>query len=282
MSLCVLLGGACESNAQTLREARGQPVAATSAQPTQPPEPVGKEIPFDDSLQKYITNLVIEQLPAEYENKKKWGTTKRLQTGLDWEFHGLKVETHRQMKEVNHGTWTAYKLRVIDAADTFQVRLDNLRDVGDNTAECDLTVAGNISCTGRIAEWRRGMQLYSVGVEGVARVKLVAHIAVKMGFDLRTLPPDILLTPRVTRSDLILEDLRLERVGKAEGIFVKQLSSVVEKGLDDYLAEHRDKLTEKMNQQLEKKKDKLRLPLSTLVKSPWGNWFGGYFDSHKK
>jgi hypothetical protein len=277
----LLLGTVSLVNAQSLRESRGYTTTKES-KPAEPTAPLpGKEIPVGEALQRTITHLVVEQLPKEYENTKKWGGKKRVMSGLDWELDGLRVETRRQYREANHGSWSMYKLKLLDE-DQFQVRLENLRDMGENTAECDLILLGKIGCLVRKAEWCSGVQLFSISAEGTAHVKLKAHAAVKMGFDPRTLPPDILLSPHITTAELVLDDLTLDRVGQADGAIIKQMSDVVEHGIDEYLTDYRDKLAEKMNQQIKKKEDKLRIPLSQFVDSPWGKWFGDFFGQKKK
>src|SRR6187200_48390 len=110
----------------------------------------GTVIPVGESLQRYITELVLDEVPPEYENTKKWGGTKRVQSGLKWEREGIKIETHRQWKQVNHGTWSRYKLKLVDPESTFEVRLENLRDLGDSTAAFDLIGLARIDCTGRM------------------------------------------------------------------------------------------------------------------------------------
>jgi hypothetical protein len=281
-------------SAQSLRESRAYaptktpgkpesplPAITTSSPADHPSSTTNSTIPVGDSLQQLITKSVIEHAPREYENNKKWGGTKRVMSGLDWEFEGAKIETRRQWREANHGSWSMYRVKLVDAAEKFQVRLENLRDVGDNTAECDFIVLGTLHCFGRLAEWRRGVQLYSLSAEGEARVRLQSHVSMKMVFAGDALPPDILLSPKFTSAELILEDLQIQRVSRAEGPLVKQLSGLVESGVDDYLADHRQQLVDKLNAQLAKKQDKFRIPLSKLVESPWGSWFGDYFKNSK-
>jgi hypothetical protein len=280
----VLLAFAMSSvPAQSLRDARSfvrpsqptvQPAAATL-----PVAEAASTIPISDDLQKYITRLVIAEIPHEYENTKKWGGTKRVMSGLDWEADGLKIETRRQFREANHGSWSRYKLKLVDPENTFEVRLENLRDLGDNVAAFDLLATARLDCTGRVAEWRRGVQLVSLSGEADAHVRLKAAVEVKMTLDSKTFPPDILLQPHVTDAQLELVDFEMRRLGQARGPVAHQVGEIVEEGVQDYLAEHREKLTEKINQQLEKKRDKLRIPLSKLTTSRWGDWFGDFFGS---
>jgi hypothetical protein len=213
-----------------------------------------------------------------YENTKKWGGTKRVMTGLDWEQDGLKIETRRRWKDVNHGTWSRYKLKLIDPENTFEVRLENLRDLGDNTAGFDLICVAKLACWGRMSQWKRGVQVISLSADADAKVHLVASVELKMAVDPTMFPPDIILDPKVTSADLQLQQFELERLGLADGPVVGQLGELVEEGLQDYLADSRVKLAEKMNKQIDKKRERLRIPLSKLTTSKWGKWFGEFLE----
>jgi len=240
----------------------------------------GVAIPVGESLQQYITTLVLEEVPREYENTKKWGGKKRVQNGLKWEREGIKIETHRQFKEVNHGTWSRYKLKLVNPEETFEVRLENLRDLGEGVASFDLIGVARLDCTGRMSQWQRGVQVISLGAEADAKVRLVAHIELKMSPVGDSFPPDIQLSPKVTSADLQLQAFELQKLGAADGPLVKQLGELVEEGVQDYLAEHREKLAEKMNKAIDKKRDKLKIPLSKLTTSKWGKWFGEFFQTN--
>ena len=303
-AIFVALCGNKYSAAQSLRDARGYPPRRSPTVVRQQPPPAAAitpavlapatiaaatpatnsaaEIPIGEGLQQYITQLVVEHIPHEYDNAKKWQGTKKVVSGLDWEVNGAKVETRRQWKEVNHGTWSRYHVKLIDPERELNVRLENLRDAGNNIAAMDLIAVARVECTGRMARWQRGVQLISLDAEATAKVRLAAHLEVKMGFDPRTLPPDILLSPVVTTADLQLLEFELHRVSKADGVIVKQFGEAVEEELQAYLAENREKLAEKMNAQIEKRKDKLRIPLSKLTaSSTWGGWFSDFFGNQK-
>ena len=265
---------------QTLREARAIPIVkpAPVVAPTTPPPAEGSTIPISESLQQYITHLVLEEVPPVYENHKKWGGTKRVMSGLDWEQDGLKIETRRRWKNVNHGAWSRYKLKLVDPEKTFEVRLENLRDLGDSTAGFDLVCVARLACWGRMSQWKRGVQLISLSADADAKVRLVAGVELKMAVDPKTFPPDIVLDPKVTSADLQLQEFELQRLGLADGPVVEQVGELVEEGLQNYLAESRVKLAEKMNKQIDKKRDKLRIPLSKLTTSTWGKWFGEFYQ----
>src|SRR5688572_551283 len=93
-----------------------------------------------ESFQAWITDLVRDQLPEQYEKKKNWGKTKRVFAGWDVEADGLKVETRRRWKEANDGTWTSYRVTPIDPDKHFAVRVERIEQLTGNKVRLQLAV----------------------------------------------------------------------------------------------------------------------------------------------
>lgn len=268
---------------QSLRDARtfATPTNVAAKPASAALTPPVETYPVSDELEQWITELVLEQVPREYASNKKWGGKKKVMSGLDWELDGVKVETRRQWKEVNHGNWSRYRVKLIEPEKQFRIEIENLRNNDDGAAEFDLIVAAKLDCYGQVAHWQRGVQLVSMSVEADANARMIAHVVVKMSLVGNTFPPDILLQPKVTSADLKLDDLKLRRVSQADGPVVKSMSGLAEEGVEEIMQEQRDKLVDKMNAQIVKKKDKLRIPLSKVTTSKWGKWFGEFFAVKK-
>ncbi len=66
-----------------------------------------------------------------------------------------------------------------------------------------------------------------------------------------------------------LSQLKLHRISKASGPVVRELGDALEKVARRELADRNEKLVLKMNQQIDKRKDELRLSLSDFVKNKW-------------
>src|SRR5689334_12918865 len=66
---------------QSLREARQFPQVPRPVERPMPAPAAGTPLKVEESLQQYLGKLVLEELPREYENKKKWGGTKRVMSG---------------------------------------------------------------------------------------------------------------------------------------------------------------------------------------------------------
>ncbi|MCA9188300.1 MAG: hypothetical protein KDA99_21880, partial [Planctomycetales bacterium] len=65
-------------------------------------------------LQPLLRTILIKNIPDEYEDLKRWGKTKRVFSGIHVQLDGGKLRTHRNRKDVNHGTWKKYQLQLVD------------------------------------------------------------------------------------------------------------------------------------------------------------------------
>src|SRR5262245_49971794 len=55
-------------------------------------------------FQEWITAVVREQLPENYEKRKNWGHTARSFDGISIKMEDGRLKTHRKYKEANDGT----------------------------------------------------------------------------------------------------------------------------------------------------------------------------------
>ena len=225
-----------------------------------------------DAVDELITRLVIDNVPREYEDKKKWGKTRKVMNGLKVETEGMKVETRRTFTEVNHGSWQMYRLTLVDPERQLRVRLADFRDAGEGLLAFSLSVDVKLDAFGRFSEWRRGLQLWSISVEADALARFHGTCELTIGLDPTTFPPDAIFAPKVKTADLQLAEFHLRRVSHAKGPLIKQMSGAVRQMVEDRLRERREKLVEKVNRQLAKNQDKFRLSLAKLATSKWNAW----------
>ena len=87
--------------------------------------------------------------------------------------------------------------------------------------------------------------------------------------DFAKFPPDLIFSPTVTNANIEVDEFRIDRVSKAGGEFAQQTTKHVRNLLDEKVDEKEKKLVEKLNKQLAKKKDKLRLSITDAIKSKW-------------
>lgn len=225
-----------------------------------------------EEFQTWVTDLVREQLPAEYEKKKNWGHTKRVFAGWDFEPDGLKLETRRRWKEVNDGTWTSYRVTPVKPEKHFAVRIEQIEQLSGNKVRVKVAAVAKVKLFGRMSQWERGVQLLSLSAEAEAKVLVQATVEIALQLDPTKFPPDVALVPTVTSADAKISEFTLHRVGKLNGPLVESLSDETRDVLEREIAERRPKLVSSLNKQLAKKQDKLKFSLSDLLKSEWGKF----------
>jgi hypothetical protein len=226
----------------------------------------------DGGLSELVTQLIKTHLPPEYEKKKNWGQTTEVFDGLHLKLDGVHLKTKRKKRTVNHGTWTMYRVRLSEP-DQFTLRIHNLRALDDGRAGFDLEVYAPLELFGRLSEWQRGVQLFSLSADGNARVRLHATCALRMKIvsAKESVFPDVAIEPEVLSAQILLESFRLERISQLDGPLVKQLGREAREVIEDELAERNAEIVTKINQQIAKKQDKLRLPLSELANTKFGD-----------
>ncbi len=216
-----------------------------------------------------LTKLVLAAIPREYENDKKWGTTKEVWDGVKVRVDGLKIKTKRRWKTVRHGTWKRYRVTLVDPEERLTVKVDDLRTSDAGVTSCDLTLAARANIYGRLQEWRHDIRLLSVSTEAWADVLLKLKCEVSTSLDIERLPPDILFHPVVKDAQLKLVQFKLQRISHADGPIVRELGDGLEDLFRIYLDEHNAEITRKINRQIEKEQDNLRLSIHDLIKNKW-------------
>jgi hypothetical protein len=226
-------------------------------------------------LEILIRDLARDHIPHRYEKKSGWGDQVERWDGLHVQLKGLRLLTKRRKKMVNHGTWKKYSAELVDPDRDFQFRLNSLRKNANGKWIVHFSVRAELRLFGRLSEWIKGVQLISVSVDAQANVTLDVMALVGSRLDFSKVPPDLFLEPRVSQAKLTVNRFRVDRVSKAGGEIAQQVGRGVRAILDDKIGRYQEKLVEKMNLSLERKRDDLKLSLSELVDSSWSDLLGG-------
>ena len=245
---------------------RADPGAPGLGTPTIAPP---QRLAVSDELQAWLTQFVLKNMPHEYEDKKQWGKTSSVWDGLKVSSDGLQIKTKRRRKEVNDGTWKMYRAELLNPAQEFHVRLENLHDAGRQRAGFDLVVTARVHAFGRMTQYLKGVQLVSLSANADATIELRMSCQLGLRLDTRKLPPDVLLAPEVVAADVRLLRFHLQDVSDVGGTIAKELGYGVREMLEDKIAAERRRLPEKINRQIDKNRDKLRISLVDLSKSQW-------------
>ncbi len=225
--------------------------------------------PNDVDLDKVLTGLVLKKIPHRYVKDKDWGTQEKRWDGIKWRREGWKIETKRKWKTVNHGTWKKYSAEIINPETEFGIELKNVQSAKNGDIQFDLHFTGRLRIDGRQSKWVKGVQLYSISAEGHAKLRVVISCIVGFTTDPKSFPPDIILNPTATSARIIVDEFRIDRISKAGGEFAQQMTKQIRKVVDEKIEEKEVDLIKKINKEIEKNKDDLRISVAQGLKSKW-------------
>ena len=92
---------------------------------------------------------------------------------------------------------------------------------------------------------------------------------VASSLDPSRIPPDFILQPHVDKASLEMTSFKLTRLGKADGPLIRELGDGFEPLLEELIQKQNERLAEKINRQIEKKKDQLRLSAADSLTKSW-------------
>lgn len=221
------------------------------------------------SLSELVTAIVLDNIPVQYEDDRRWGKQKEVVSGLKVRLDGLQLKTKRRRKDVNHGTWQRYKVQLYDPDNWFEIRIEDLTFEPGGKVRFQAVCTSTLLVEARVQEWQRGIRLYSVSTDAVARVRLRMDCSLGLRFDTGRFPPDVILEPEIHQADLKLKEFRVKRISHLEGHFAKEIGDLAAGLVREKLDDNEKKLVAKINDRIEKNRDDLRYSFADFASRKW-------------
>lgn len=255
--------------------------------PDEQERPSTQQLALPDSLDQFSKNLfgartpeldqtvrwlVLKNIPPAYEDNRKWGTLKQAYNGFRFRREGMKIETERKYRTVKHGTWSRYYVELIDPANRLVLRIDRLEPIADDRFVIETTVEAPLHAFGRISQWQRDVQLISLSTNADATVRVWLQAEVTIRTNPLVFPPEVQFEPVVKDAKIELIQFEVQRISQVSGPLAEQLGKGIRKIVDDRLEDYSDKLVIKMNQQLVKQKDKLKISIGQGIQTTLREW----------
>lgn len=233
--------------------------------------PVVQSTPQGDlaspQLIAWLTALIRDSLPPAYEDNRKWDQQREAWDGLEWRREGMKLETKRRTKMVNAGTWTKYRVEFVEPDKNLHIEFQRLETLPDGKIAFSITVEGLLDVFGRLSQWVRDVQAYSISMNADAVGKLSISGTVDIKLNPLTVPPEVMIRPRIEAARVDLSYFRVRRVSQVGGDFAKLLGEGARKVIDEKIEDTNEKLVDKLNRAIEKKQDKMVFSMQDWLKS---------------
>ncbi len=237
-------------------------------QPTQKPIPLPptmdqaepwRQAEMSPEMTGWIRWVVLKNLPPTYEDKRKWGKQKEVFDGLDFEREGLRIETRRRYKMVDHGSWSRYFIEFIDPEKQLSIRVFDLVELRPGVIQFRTSVEAPVKVFGQMTRYQWDVKTFSVSATANARVRLDLTSELEVQWNPVALPPSITLRPKATEAKVALVEFKVVRISHMKGPVAKLLGASLRELLEHKLSEYDEKLVEKINKQLDKQKDHFHL-----------------------
>ena len=238
-------------------------------------QPATADISDSTSMNELLIWIARQSIPTTYEEKKDWGQQREIVTGLRLVGRGRKLRTASRRKMVNHGTWKMYRVSLKDRQDGFHIELNQVRGTEDNWLSFEAVIEAHLEMFARWAKWNRGVQLISLNASADADVRLQLTGKMAIRIDPRKFPPDITVIPEVTSAELKLNSFRLHRISQLHGTLAHKIGDEAHKIIEKKLADKREELVAKINKQIGRNEDKLRVSLQEFLQQKWGRLISG-------
>ncbi|MDZ4850711.1 MAG: hypothetical protein SGI77_15600 [Pirellulaceae bacterium] len=223
-------------------------------------------------LEQSIRWLILKNIPPAYEDNRKWGLQKEVYDGFRFRREGLKIETERKYRTVKHGTWSRYYVELIEPDSRLVLQLNRLEMIAKDRLVFETTIEAPLHAFGRISQWQRNVQLISLSTNADAVVRIWVQAEVGMKTNPLVFPPEVQFEPVVKDAKVEATHFEVHRISQVSGPLAEQLGKGLRKVVDDRLEDYSEKLVIKMNQQLDKQHDKLKLSLGQEIESTFRQW----------
>ena len=212
------------------------------------------------ALATSLAELIRDAIPPSYEKRKDWDAKKTIAVGVRRD-DGLHFSPRK--KEVNHGVWKHYKVELLQPEKNLVVRVEDLAARPGGRAVMTIVVEAKLDVWARARVFEYGVHVISLELAADADVRFTLHGDVGVKFAAVDGQPVLALDPHVADATIDFQRLRIRRISDARGPLVKQLGDGVGRMIEEELSGER--LAGKLNRAIDKKRDRLRIPLDAAV-----------------
>lgn len=224
-------------------------------------------LPADEAQQvlQWAADWVRQSLPSTYHGNKDWGKQTRLYGGVRLTKHDGNLSTKRRWIDVDHGRWIRYTIDLHDPTlpDRLSIQITKAEISADQRLQFEAQIDTWVDWSIQQERWNLGARLFSVSAKGEARLRMLVAGDVGFAFDLTRIPPDVIADPNIRSAGLSLVSLKVDRISKLGGDVADAFGDLAERILrDEYLPKQQTKITDKLNRQIDRRRDQFRFGAS--------------------
>jgi hypothetical protein len=249
-----------------LATAQSPPSSNSLAPPLPSQDPLANLPPEEaQRVLQWAADWVRQTLPSTYQGDKDWGKQTRLYAGVRFTKHDGRLSTKRRWVEVSHGRWIRYDIDLGDptSPDRLNIQITKAEIGPDRRIHFEAQVDTRVDLRIQQERWNLGTRLFSVSVQGDAAIRMIVTGDVGFTFDLTRIPPDVIADPNIQSTQISLVSLNVDRISKIGGDVAEAFGDLAERIIrDEYLPKQQAKVTDRLNRQIDRRRDQLRFSAS--------------------
>ena len=253
----------------TLAIVAGLLLTALGGADDKPAEPKEEKKPDYVELSKLVQQAVVEKAPKKFEDKSEWGRTIPAHNNVRLpRLKRVVVEKGGKM-EYPDGAWKRSFVWLDDPAKDIQIKVKDLKTVAPKTYRVKVDATVSAHGERERQQWKNGVKLIGISVQADATITAELDIEVKLAFDNTKFPPDVVVTPKVIDSKVLLDKFDLNRVGFIlVGDDARQLGDELKDFLQTLITQHDNDVKDAANEAIAKalKEGKGRISAASLLK----------------
>ncbi|MCA9058146.1 MAG: hypothetical protein KDA85_06585 [Planctomycetaceae bacterium] len=217
--------------------------------------------PLTPEATQLIRGILLLFLPQEFSDDDDWGAEKRIQSGLDVELRGLRLETRRRWNDVNHGSWKRASGRLVDPEQFFRLQVWTIPSESSEQRRYALQAQGRIRVTGQQQQWNSGVMLWSISGDATADVTLNVEFDVEQRLVQTDRGPRFRMMPTVRTASVQLNSFHLHRVSHIKGTLAAEFGRWLDGIVQRQVHKQNERLVGRINQRLQRKPERFEFSL---------------------
>lgn len=221
--------------------------------------------PLAPEANQFLRGMALMLMPTTYTDDDDWGQQKRIQSGLNVGFDGLRLDTSRRWKEVNHGSWKRVDATLVEPQEHFRLKVSLLPRIEHDVPRYRIHASARLRATGRQQRWNFGVKLYSISADVLADLDFLADVSFRSEVIRNDDGSRLRVLPHIEQASLALTGFSLRNVSHMKGGAVREFGHGIESLIRRAVRKKGDKLADKINGKVQKKPEKFEVPAGILA-----------------
>ena len=185
-----------------------------------------------------IKKAILARMPREFEDLSEWGRTIPLPTQVRFPRLRRVIVRKGDRLEVPDGVWKRTKVWVADPNRDLQIRIADAGKAGKDVTRVRVEALVALRGSRERQRWANGVRLFDITADADAVIAIGLDCDVRVSFNLKKLPPELHVEPKIVNVQLGLREFNIRRVGPVlvleQGELGEELKRTIQERMKTY------------------------------------------------